>query len=63
MIVAAPLEAEPHDYYALLKPRIMQVVVFTALVGLVLAPSQQHPFLSFIVASMHRRRRRRERRA
>ena len=45
--LAAPLEAEPRDYWALMKPRIMQVVVFTALVGMVVAPSGQHPFLAF----------------
>jgi protoheme IX farnesyltransferase len=30
--------AGPGDYFALLKPRVMSLVVFTALVGLVLAP-------------------------
>ncbi|SFT94645.1 protoheme IX farnesyltransferase [Pseudovibrio denitrificans] len=36
------------DYIALLKPRVMSLVVFTAAVGLVMAPGNQHPFLSFI---------------
>ena len=31
-------EAGPADYFALLKPRVMRLVVFTALVGLLLAP-------------------------
>lgn len=32
------------DYVALLKPRVMSLVVFTALVGLVVAPVSLHPF-------------------
>ena len=36
------------DYIALLKPRVMSLVVFTALVGYVLAPGQLHPLLAFI---------------
>jgi protoheme IX farnesyltransferase len=35
------------DYVALLKPRVMSLVVFTALVGLVAAPGQIHPVLAF----------------
>ena len=33
------------DYVALLKPRVMSLVVFTAFTGLVLAPGGAHPFL------------------
>src|SRR5919199_2647608 len=33
------------DYVALLKPRVMSLVVFTALVGLVLAPNALHPVI------------------
>ena len=33
------------DYFALLKPRVMSLVVFTALVGMVLAPGDIHPVL------------------
>lgn len=41
--------ASPRDYYELLKPRVMQLVVFTAFVGIVLAPgSGLHPFLAAI---------------
>jgi heme o synthase len=40
-------EAEVSDYIALLKPRVMSLVVFTALVGLVLAPGHFHPVLAF----------------
>jgi protoheme IX farnesyltransferase len=35
------------DYVALLKPRVMSLVVFTALVGLVAAPGAIHPVLAF----------------
>jgi protoheme IX farnesyltransferase len=34
------------DYVAILKPRVMSLVVFTGLVGLVLAPGQLHPVLA-----------------
>lgn len=40
-------EAEVGDYLALLKPRVMSLVVFTALVGLVIAPGHFHPVLAF----------------
>jgi protoheme IX farnesyltransferase len=36
------------DYYDLLKPRVMSLVVFTAMVGMFLAPGQLHPFLMFV---------------
>ncbi len=35
------------DYFALLKPRVMSLVVFTALVGLVAAPGALHPIEAF----------------
>jgi heme o synthase len=35
------------DYVALMKPRVMSLVVFTALVGLVAAPGSIHPLLAF----------------
>ncbi len=37
--------AEPGDFFALLKPRVMSLVIFTALVGLMLAPAPVHPVL------------------
>ena len=40
-------EAEFGDYFALLKPRVMSLVIFTATVGLVVAPVGVHPFLAF----------------
>ncbi|RWR30140.1 protoheme IX farnesyltransferase [Sinirhodobacter populi] len=36
-------EARVGDFFALLKPRVMSLVVFTALVGLVVAPGDMHP--------------------
>jgi protoheme IX farnesyltransferase len=36
------------DYIALLKPRVMSLVVFTAVVGLVAAPGELHPWLGFV---------------
>jgi protoheme IX farnesyltransferase len=39
-------EASVADYIALLKPRVMSLVVFTALVGLVIAPGHFHPVLA-----------------
>lgn len=35
------------DFLALLKPRVMSLVVFTALVGLVAAPGSLHPIVAF----------------
>jgi protoheme IX farnesyltransferase len=36
------------DFFALMKPRVMSLVVLTALVGMVAAPGQIHPFLAAI---------------
>ena len=47
MSETAPLEAGFGDYVALLKPRVMSLVVFTALVGLLVAPVSVHPFVAF----------------
>jgi protoheme IX farnesyltransferase len=40
-------EAGVADYIALLKPRVMSLVVFTALVGYFLAPGHPHPVMAF----------------
>ena len=40
-------EAGFGDYFALLKPRVMSLVIFTALVGLVVAPVGVHPVIGF----------------
>jgi protoheme IX farnesyltransferase len=39
-------EADVGDYIALLKPRVMSLVIFTALVGLAMAPGHFHPVLA-----------------
>ena len=44
---AQPHEAGFGDYFALLKPRVMSLVVFTALVGLLAAPVDVHPMIAF----------------
>lgn len=46
---ASPYENEAQfgDYFALLKPRVMTLVVFTAFVGLLAAPVGVHPFIGF----------------
>src|SRR3954469_3721500 len=42
-----PSIASVGDYVALMKPRVMSLVVFTALVGLVIAPGHMHPVIAF----------------
>jgi protoheme IX farnesyltransferase len=44
---AEPSLAGVEDYLALLKPRVMSLVVFTALVGLLVAPGHVHPVIGF----------------
>src|SRR5213595_1933349 len=44
---AEPSLASVEDYLALLKPRVMSLVVFTALVGLLVAPGHVHPVIGF----------------
>ncbi len=39
-------EASAADFFALLKPRVMSLVVFTAFAGLVLAPGSIHPVMA-----------------
>ena len=39
-------EADVGDYLALLKPRVMSIVIFTALIGLLIAPGHFHPVLA-----------------
>jgi protoheme IX farnesyltransferase len=41
-------EAGMGDYFALLKPRVMSLVIFTALVGLLVAPVPVHPYIAFV---------------
>src|SRR3954469_3874325 len=44
---AEPSMAGVEDYLALLKPRVISLVVFPALVGLLVAPSHVHPVIGF----------------
>jgi len=39
--------ASPSDYFALLKPRVMSLVVFTAFTGVLIAPSHVNPVIAF----------------
>ena len=43
----ALLPAEAKDWFALLKPRVITLVVFTGFVGLLVAPGRLHPVLAF----------------
>jgi heme o synthase len=45
--LAEPSLASVSDYIALMKPRVMSLVVFTALVGLAVAPGALHPMTAF----------------
>ena len=40
------------DYVALMKPRVMSLVVFTALVGLVMAPGGMHPVMALAAIAL-----------
>jgi len=40
--------ASPKDFFALLKPRVMSLVVFTALAGMLIEPTHVHPLIGFI---------------
>src|SRR4029453_2173017 len=42
-----PSIASVGDYVALMKPRVMSLVVFTALVGVMIAPGHIHPVIGF----------------
>ena len=42
-----PSIASVGDYVALMKPRVMSLVVFTALVGMMVAPGHLHPVIGF----------------
>jgi protoheme IX farnesyltransferase len=41
-------QGSPRDYLALLKPRVMSLVLFTGVVGLVLAPGAIHPLIALV---------------
>ncbi len=47
-IVTTSGQGSASDYWALLKPRVMSLVVFTAIVGLIAAPGNIHPWIGFV---------------
>lgn len=50
VLVSPSLEspATASDYWQLLKPRVMSLVVFTGIAGLLLAPGSIHPFIALV---------------
>ncbi len=44
---APAMEDDVRDWIALLKPRVMSLVVFTGLIGVLVAPGHLHPILAF----------------
>jgi len=42
------MRGSPRDYFALLKPRVMSLVVFTGLTGLIIANGHMHPLLACV---------------
>ena len=46
-IATQPLPADWRDFFALTKPRVMSLVIFTGLCGLLAAPGSIHPVLGF----------------
>ena len=44
----APASPAVADFIALLKPRVMSLVVFTGFVGMMLAPGHLHPLLAAV---------------
>jgi protoheme IX farnesyltransferase len=46
-LTAEPRVATVGDYFALLKPRVMSLVIFTAFAGIVVAPGEIHPLTAF----------------
>jgi protoheme IX farnesyltransferase len=47
-VSVSPQESQVRDYFSLLKPRVMSLVIFTAITGLYLAPGEIHPFIAMI---------------
>ena len=49
-VLGAPVTAfaDWRDYFALLKPRVMTLVIFTAACAMIAAPGELHPFLAFV---------------
>ena len=47
-MVTSPQMADPADFIALMKPRVMSLVVFTTVIGMMLTPTAPHPLLMVI---------------
>lgn len=47
-LVTSPQMADPADFIALMKPRVMSLVVFTTVIGMMMAPTTPHPVLMAI---------------
>ena len=47
-LVTSPQMADPADFIALMKPRVMSLVVFTTVIGMMMAPTMPHPVLIVI---------------
>jgi len=45
-IRSAIMPPVPGEYFALLKPRVMSLVIWTALAGLLVAPTHVHPVIA-----------------
>ncbi len=44
----AKVDSSVEDFISLLKPRVMSLAVFTSICGILLAPSEMHPFFFFL---------------
>jgi protoheme IX farnesyltransferase len=47
-VTASPTESSVRDYFTLLKPGVMSLVVFTGAAGMWLSPGHMHPFLQLL---------------
>ena len=47
-LVTSPQMADPADFIALMKPRVMSLVVFTTVIGMMMTPTMPHPVLMVI---------------
>ncbi len=47
-LLASTSESTIKDFFQLLKPRVMSLVIFSGFIGLQLAPGDLHPFLAFV---------------
>ena len=41
-------DSEASDYIKLMKPRVMSLVLFSGIVGMLLAPGQIHPIIALV---------------